>query len=76
MTRHLKTASGARERSPSNIFDWWATMVRGKLLPAVAAVLATIASPLHAAVSVPQQPNILFILTDDMGYGDIGCYGG
>lgn len=25
--------------------------------------------------SVKKQPNILFILADDMGYGDLGCFG-
>jgi uncharacterized sulfatase len=29
----------------------------------------------HAAVRSADKPNIIYIMADDMGYGDLGCYG-
>ena len=47
-------------------------MIRLRLLSLVALSLAY---PLQAA-DPPAKPNVVIILSDDMGFSDLGCYGG
>lgn len=38
-------------------------------------ILITIITVVAFSVQAADKPNIVFILADDMGYGDLGCYG-
>ena len=46
-----------------------------KMLRTATAVFAAAVLPAGAGAAAPERPNVLLILTDDQGYGDLGFHG-
>lgn len=75
-----RLTEGSIEKSPINTVS--VRIITGrdllkKLLPALKliAVLAVTLIPAWAKSQAGKKPNIIYILADDLGYAEVGCYG-
>ncbi|MET0292962.1 MAG: sulfatase-like hydrolase/transferase [Steroidobacteraceae bacterium] len=50
-------------------------MRRRRVLQGLSAAVTAAVSPAWVRAAAPRRPNFLFIMADDLGWADLGCYG-